>query len=87
MPRHDTHTTACKTSSVLLSPPALAGFLPLAGPALFFPFCDMSSGAGRAVRRGCLLWKESGGTRTLSPRKAKVTQESESKFLTDTHRR
>lgn len=36
-----TLTTACKTSSPLLSAPDLVGFLPLPELALFFPLCDM----------------------------------------------
>lgn len=47
------HTTAWRTSSVLLSAPDLAGFLPLAEPELFFPLCDMASRA--EGKEGCVV--------------------------------
>lgn len=41
-------TTACNTSSPLLSEPGLAGFLPFAEPAPFFPLCDMAERRGES---------------------------------------
>ena len=77
--RHSTappraHTTAWRTSSVLLSAPDLADFLPLLELELFFPLCDMASGAeGQTIaswsRRGASVDKGGRKDSWLDPRK------------------
>lgn len=49
-------TTACRTSSPLLSAPDLAGFLPFAELALFFPLCDMVKSPAQRGEAATSAW-------------------------------